>query len=259
MNNQAIVFSNGVAAFWEQIIGWYQNSTLNDILSYIGERYYNVEFGAYEYFSFGPGANETAQTLILALAFGFIVAAIVMAYTRTRLGGFVRKLLKDECLSPEKAKTLYELGYFRNATIRREFSRGVTLKKLVLKAEDTVKTDERIASLEVPSENLSSADEQDSEIAVPNNEAEVSDTKKKDAQENVTSFNKISPVDFTTARFYIPEDLKYRAEIRFERRGSGWLPVLLTVVGSLIGAALVCKFLPGFIGLLDQLIILTAP
>ena len=66
-------------------------------------------------------------------------------------------------------------------------------------------------------------------------------------------------LDYTVARFYVPEDLKYRAEIRYESRGSGWIPVLLTVVLSVVGAALICWLLPDFVQLLDNLISMTAP
>ncbi|MBQ8309464.1 MAG: hypothetical protein IJX80_00440 [Clostridia bacterium] len=249
MDKQATVLANGIGTFWEQIVNWYQNSFISDILSYIFEQYYSVEFRAYESFSFGPRANETAQTLIMALAFGFIIAAIVIAYTRTRLGSFVRALLKNGCLSSGTAMTLYELGYFRNSTIRRELARGVTLRKIVFKADEEAPVEEN--------------DENADEIAAeaPLDAANQGATVKaaSPANERFQFLRKGSQVDFITTRFYIPEDMKYRAELRFERKGSGWLPVLLTVFGSLIGAALVCHFLPDFIGLLDQLIVLTAP
>jgi len=248
MDKQATVLSNGVGAFWEQIVNWYQNSIINDILSYIGERYYSVEFGAYEYFSFGPGANETAEMLVMALAFGFIIAAIVIAYTRTKLGDFVRRILKNECLSPETAKTLFELGYFRDTVIRRELSKGVTLRKLVFRADASELNEEIDAEQNALAKELSPDAEKQDDAAI-----------KKPEEKRFSFFKRPHAVDFTKARFYIPEELKYRAELRFERKGSGWIPVLLTVVGSLIGAALVCYFLPGFVGLLDQLIMLTAP
>jgi len=40
-------------------------------------------------------------------------------------------LLKNECFSPESAKTLSELDLFRNASIRRELSRGNNLRMVV--------------------------------------------------------------------------------------------------------------------------------
>ena len=258
MDKQATMLSTGLGGFWEQLVNWYQNSLLNDVLSYIADRYYRVELGAYEYFSFGSGANETARMLILAIAFGFIIAAAAVAYTRTRLGGFVRTLLKNDCLSPETAKTLFELGYFRNSTIRWELTRGVTLRKLVLQAEQTEDSTENISAEEISAEeNPENASE--SYVEAPAATLTEEDDTAEKAQERFPFMQKHPAIDFTTARFYIPEDLKYRAEIRFEKKGSGWIPVLLTAIGSLIGAAVICYLLPDFIGLLDQLIMLTAP
>ena len=66
-------------------------------------------------------------------------------------------------------------------------------------------------------------------------------------------------IDFTNAHFYIPEDLKYRAELRFEQKGSGWLFVLLTVVFMPIIASLICQFLPDILQMCDNLITFLAP
>jgi hypothetical protein len=244
MYNRSTILSSGIGAFWEQLVGWYQNSFVNDFLSYISERYYQVEFGAYEHLSFGAGANETAEMLILALAFGLIIASIAVAYTKKKLGGFVGKLLANECFSPESAMNLYELGYFRSSAIRKELSRGVTLRKIV----SEVLTEEKEDTISETCDRYDSADSTSEENVSEFTEEKTSDVAKRDRK-----------IDFIKARFYIPEELKYRAEIRFERKGSGWIPVLITAVGSLIGAALVCRFLPSFIGVLDNLIALMAP
>ena len=66
-------------------------------------------------------------------------------------------------------------------------------------------------------------------------------------------------IDFTRDHFYIPEDLKYRAELRFEQKGSGWLFVLLTVVFMPIIASLICQFLPDILQMCDNLITFLAP
>jgi len=66
-------------------------------------------------------------------------------------------------------------------------------------------------------------------------------------------------LDFKTARFYIPEALKYRAEIRFERRGSGWAPAVAAGILMVFATALICHFLPYVIGLVDVTISFFAP
>ena len=110
---------------------WYQNSVIAEILTYLSERYFSVEFGNYENFSLSSTAGVTARNLVLALAAGFIVAFLITAYTRVVLGGFVRSVIKAECNSPATAKTLYELGYFRSGAIRSALTRGAALRMVV--------------------------------------------------------------------------------------------------------------------------------
>ena len=48
MPNPAIVFPLAMgSSFWEQIAGWYQNSTLGELVSYFRETYFSIRFGLY--------------------------------------------------------------------------------------------------------------------------------------------------------------------------------------------------------------------
>lgn len=60
-------------------------------------------------------------------------------------------------------------------------------------------------------------------------------------------------LDFTTAHFYIPEDLKYRAEMRYTRRGFGWLQLAAITVIGVLAAYLLCRYLPALLGFADWL------
>ena len=66
-------------------------------------------------------------------------------------------------------------------------------------------------------------------------------------------------IDFTKDHFYIPEDLKYRAEIRFNQKGSGWLSVVLTVVLVPVIVGLLCRFMPNILQFADSIITFFAP
>ena len=69
----------------------------------------------------------------------------------------------------------------------------------------------------------------------------------------------IYKIDFTKDHFYIPEDLKYRAEIRFNPKGSGWLSVVLTAIFVPLVVGLICRFMPNILQLVDSLIAFFAP
>lgn len=228
----AMFFSAGSESFWEKLSVWYRNSLIYELLTFFKERYFTVELGAYEHFSLGSGAAETLQTVFIALAFGIIVAAGMTAYTRSVLGGFVRKLVKSEANSPENAKTLSQLDYFRSSAIRSELSRGVNLRKVIR----CVQEEEFLAR---------EAARKEAHLAAGKSEASYEE-------------QRFRP-DFTTARFYLPEEFRHRAEIRFERKGSGWGLFLLSVVGAFVLAGLLCWLLPDLLQLMDNFITLMSP
>ena len=223
----------GSESLWEKLSVWYQNSIFYELFQYFNEKYFTVEFGAYENFSLGAGTSALAQTLVYAIAVGVIVAAGMSVYTRSVLGGFVRTLLKEGALSPENAKTLSDVGFFRNAAIRRELAKGVTLRKVVKCCEEEAL------------KKVSNAQSTESQ-AEP------------DRRWGGKSKSDFRP-DFLTARYYIPEDLKYRAEVRFEKKGSSWWNFFLAALGAIVVAALIGFFLPDLFQLMDNIIGMMTP
>ena len=68
--------------------------------------------------------------------------------------------------------------------------------------------------------------------------------------------NADAPIDFLSARYYIPEETKYRAEFRFQNRGfSPFHVILVAVIGIAAGVA-VFRILPSLLGLADGLLTL---
>ena len=55
-------------------------------------------------------------------------------------------------------------------------------------------------------------------------------------------------------RFYIPEEKKYRAELRFERKGNGVAALILVTVGSLVIAIALIKLIPFFLTIVDSML-----
>ncbi len=233
---------------WESIVNWYQDSLIHELLTYFSERYFSVNFHIYEHIPLGPSANASAQMIIVAVMLGLIFASIVMAIAKVRYGRFVKKLLLQDCLSPEKSKTLSDLEEFRNSSVRRALYRGNAITKCVY----CIRTPEAMMENSAASE-AEAASAADGEETLSAASLEMSEVR---AADQLAGGERL---DFTVARFYIPENLKYRAEIRFEQKGSGWIPVVLTVLFSIVGAALVCWLLPDFVQLLDNLIAMTAP
>jgi hypothetical protein len=206
----------GTSSFWEQIAGWYQNSTLGELISYFHQTYFSIRFGAYDNFSVTEQTADIINKIIPALILGIIFAAIVTAFGRRTVGGFVKTLIEKEALSPETGVTLFETGAFRSTVLRRELCRCAFLRKVVFCREEQAYLNE----------------------------------KGKDA---------IYKIDFTRDHFYIPEDLKYRAEIRFNPKGSSWLSVVLTVILVPVFVGLLCRFMPNILQFIDSIITFLAP
>ena len=228
-------------SIWEKIAVWYQNSVIHEILTFLEERYFSVEFQGYENINLGASANQTAQTLILALMIGIILAAAASAFTRTKNNRIVRALLDQQIHTPAEGKTLMELGFFRSSYLRHELSRGVHLRRVIRCREE----EEYNAT--------------EAETTAGGGGEDVTENGLQNAENRTTSFKKPYRMDFLTAHFYIPEDLRYRAEIRYTTKGSGWLMFLITLVATVVFAALACRFLPDLMRLVDGIISMTAP
>ncbi len=226
-----VLFAAEGSNLWEKLSAWYENSVFNELLTYLRERYFTVRFEAYENISLGATAGDTARSVILMAALGIIIAAGMTLYTRNHLGKLVHKMLQQEITSPERAQTLHQLGYFRSASIRRELSRGVNLRHVIRCCE-----------------------EEEFQIAVEEKRKEY------EAAEHDKPF--VAPkfvMDFTAARFYIPEDLKYRADNRYRTKGSGWGAFFGIVAIAIVVAALLCYLLPDLVRFADNLISMLAP
>ena len=211
------VFSTSVStSFWELIATWYQNSTLGELVAYFKETYFTIHFGAYDNFSVTERTTETVNTVIPALVWGIIIAAIATFYSRRVVGSFVRTLCEKEAFSPQKGVTLFDTGLFRSTVVRRELSKSAFLRKVVFCREEQAFLFEK------------------------GNDAPYK-------------------IDFTRDHFYIPEDLKYRAEIRYSTKGSTWLYVVLTVILVPVVVGLLCRFMPNILQAVDSLITFFAP
>lgn len=266
-------FSAPTLTLGENIVNWYQNSLLRELLDYFNARYFSVELGLYENFSVTAKTGATVRNIILALAAAIIVAAFVTAYTRIRLGAFVRSLIAEGCLSEEDARTLLEIGYFRNAAVRKALSGGSALRLVVRRVGDglppvvekvtdgegeTVEESAETNGEETPTEETPTEETSETAVEMVETATEVDAEDAENAsrvEENAARVAKnAEKIDFTTARFYIPEALRHRAEIRFDPKGSGWRSAILVSVLAVVTAGVLCFFVPELIQFADNLI-----
>ena len=202
-------------------------SLFEELWAYLEGKYFSVETGRYQHLELGSGSLITLQSIVLGLFVGVIIAAGMVCYDKNRLGAFVRALVKEQCLWPEKAQTLYDLGFMRNSGVKASLRSPNQLGRIVhcveKEAYDKQVEEARAAYI-----------------------AEHGDDK--------DFFMPVYRINFDTDHFYIPDEEHYRAEIRYEEKGSGWRAFVLVLIIAVIGAALVCFLLPDMLQLVDNLI-----
>ena len=188
-----------------------------DIWDYLRETYWEVDLGTYDNFSLGSLGAMLPQ-IVLAIMIGIILASAAMLYERRYIGGFVRKLLAAEAKNEDTAISLADTGYGKSALMKRILRRRDTaVRKMVRFAgEEREEYDPRTAG----KSKLQMKDD----------------------------------IDFASARFYVPEELAARAAVRYELKGNSWGAFILTVVASLVGAAVLLRILPVFFSFIDSVI-----
>lgn len=234
------------------------------IYQYFEEVYFTASLnGNYENLSF-KGTVTTLLMLVGGLCLGILIASYVIFFQKRLLGRFMRALIAAKAEDKDSAKSLAELGFEKSGMVKSELSRASVSRKLVsvVDAEGNVTSYEdelRYAFPEFAEDEEKKAEEAPSDGAlIPEEDREDSDkTEKKPSFGEKTkkffSVKKFKPraIDFATARFFIPEAFKYRAEFRFRDKGGSPLFLVLATVLVIAFFFLALRFIPAFVNMLD--------
>lgn len=241
------------------------------IYLYLEENYFSASLnGQYENLEY----VETATTLLMlvgALSIGIFVASCIIVFQKKVLGRFIRRLLAAGAKDKESARSLADLGLDKSGFIKHELSHATVSRKLVSVVDKEGVVTNYAAELaaafpEFATESLSegvgeiSAVEGAADELLPAaDRAGGTEEKGKRARERAKTFFfekkfRPAPIDFATAKFFIPEELRLRAEFRFREKGSSpWLlvPAFFLCVALLF---LGLRFIPVFVKMLDATI-----
>ncbi len=203
-----------------------QPSLLKELWTYINEKYF-TDHNQYEHLNFGANGIVNLQTIIWGIFIGVIVAAAIVCYSKTRLGAFVRRIVKHQCLWEDKAETLAELGFARNGAVKRSLRSHNQLGRIVR----CVERDRYDATVEAARADYIEQNGSDKGFSMPPYR-----------------------VDFEKDHFYVPDEEHYVAEIRYDKKGSGARAFLLVCVVAVVGAVLLFFLVPELLKLVDNLI-----
>lgn len=203
---------------------------LEELWEYFVDKYFTLDMPYLENLSIGSSALNTIRLLIVGITVGIIIASISTVYSKRYIGDFVRKLLYEECFDANSAKTLYDLGYLKSPGIRGVIKSGGSLSRWVRCVEE----DEFMTEIGKKREEFA--------------ESHKNDTKPPKFKE--PEFKR----DCNTMHFYIPEDKKYAAEVKFDSKGANFISLLLVIIVSVAICAFVFYMLPDVIKMVDNFI-----
>ncbi len=205
-------------------------SLWQELWQYFYETYFTDET-VYEHLHMGGGALASIPIIVFGLFIGLVLASFAAVFNKRVPGGFVRLLLKEECLSPDMAKTLPELNGAHKLYLRYAVRKSVSLRRVVKCRE-----------------------EEEFEAKEAEEEQAYAEQREKDPSLPKRRRTKPFVVDPDKHHFYIPEKLKYTAEIKFEQKGSTWLGAVVFSAIMLIVCCVILMFLPQILQLLDEFV-----
>lgn len=156
------------------------------------------------------------EVLVWCLCGGLILGALGSYFTRRDASLFVRKLIVDEIFTPERAITLEEAGLSSNLPLRLSLRTGKPLRRML--------------------------------VCV--NEDDFPKKKCSFIRRFFTGEREIVQTDLKTARFYLPEETKYRAETRYNVKNVTPLDLLLSVAILIAAGFVVIYAAPKLVGFL---------
>ncbi len=211
-----------------KIIGLYEKLTNKEMWQSFIDSYFDT--GSY-YPNIGIDRRDSVfiAVLIIGLFVAFAISCFFVVYNKRVLGGLVRAIIKAEAFSNESAKTLDELGFSQKSVIWSAVKRSTSLRRVVKCREEEQHYDE----LEKKQAEY--------ELARKNGE--------KPQKFKYTKYN----IDPTSDRFYIPEDMRYMADIKFESRGSTWAGAWVCAGVIILLMVIFIIFLPNLLEFLNNL------
>lgn len=207
-----------------------QKGLLTELWEYFVDKYFSPDVPYLENYTFGPNSLVSLRWVILGITFGIILAAIGSVYNKRHIGDFVRKMIYEDCLDADRAQTLYDLGYMKNPGVRSVIKSNGTLSRWVRCVEE----DEYMEKMESAKQEFDELHQND----------------KKPPKFTYPEFKR----DCNTMHFYIPEEKKYAAEIKFDDKGANWFAVILIAIVAIVICLFVCYILPDVLKFIDNFI-----
>lgn len=200
----------------------------------------------------------TLRLIVWSLFAGFVVASLIAIYNKRVVGSIVRRMLSS-AVSEENAKTIAELGYDykKDVFVKSALRSDSALRKYVFIAGEKVPVDEeekqKIAEDNIAADNSTNEGE-DTEVKDVPSEQEQKDNSERNISQGIKGRGQSEKIDFETAKFYIPEEMKIRAELRYSQKGTDLVALIIGILVFAIAAAAAIWVVPKILTMLDDFI-----
>ena len=221
---------------------------IEELVDYIVTKYLTPNFGAYEYTNVNVNTDAvvTPAMIFIGAFIAVMAGAAAVIFNRRVLGRLVRRLIRQDALTPDKAKTFEELGLSDNRIIKL-FINGMTLSKAVRCVEE----DEHYGLKYIPyiHEDYS---------GTKSEEAEESEREARKNDAYTVSINTPRKLrykrDPAKDHFYIPERNKYHASVRFDDKGTNPMSLLILAAVYIVLGLIFIRILPSLMKAIDTAI-----
>ena len=197
-----------------------------EIVAYFRDYFETISTAEYENLGISGTSMITIPMIVIAIAAAIIISSISAIINKTVFGNFVRAVIKSEALSKESAKTLEELGYDEKLIIRRGVRKGINLRSVIRCVEE---------------------EEYNERTRIAREEYD------KNPDPHKSKFLDIPyKVDPDNDHFYIPEENKYKADMKFDKRGTSWGMFWVVVILTAVFSILLLAFLPKILDIANE-------
>ncbi len=193
------------------------------------EKFFNPDLSGYTNFSFGSSL-VSVHAIVWGLYIGMLLASIRMIYIKNCHGKLVRGLISAEALSPDRAMTLSSLGMDKYVPVLLGL-RGTALKKVVR----SIEYDEYVDGVKKDYAEYEAAREA---------------TKQGGGKKPKLITRKFSKKP-SECHYYINEESKYSAEMRYNQNGSGYGTFFFVMLIGFICVLIIYALLPEILRLTD--------
>ena len=197
-----------------------------EIVAYFRDYFETISTAEYENLGISGTSMITIPMIVVAIAAAIILSSVAAILNKTVFGNFVRTVIKSEALSKESAKTLEELGYDEKLIIRRSLRKGINLRSVIRCVEE-----------EEYNERTRIAREEYDKNPDPHKPKFV------DAP---------YPMDLDNDHFYIPEENKYKADMKFDKKGTSWGMFWVVAIITVIFSIVLLAYLPRILEIANE-------